>query len=104
MSVPWIEASRPPCVPGTSAHASAITPVIFLILHVSWLTAGIVLAVVVGIAILSIKGRSVTWLLSKAKSRLRGGVVSARPYYYRRRINRVQSYDDCEMSIFRKVG
>lgn len=104
MSVPWIEASRAPNVPLTNAHASAITPVIFLILHVSWMTVGIVFAVIVCIVILAIKGRSVTWLLNKAKSRMRGGVVSARPFYYRRRVNRVQSYDDCEMSIFRKVG
>jgi len=104
MSVAWIEASRTPKVPGTNAHASAFTPIIFLIAKISWFTLGIVMAVVVCIAYLSIKGREVTWLVRKGKSSLRGGKVSARPFYYRRRALRVQSHSDCEMSALRKVG
>lgn len=102
MSAAWIEASRIPKVPGTNAHASAITPLVFLILHVSWFTVGIVMSVVIVIAYLSIKGRQVTWLFRKYKCALRGGVVSARPLYYRRRALKVQSHDDCDMATFRK--
>ena len=103
MSAPWIEAARSPTVPGTNAHASTITPVIFMILHVSWVTFAIVMVVIIWIAFLSVKGRSVSWLLSKTKSWLRGRLVSARPFYYRRRSNNIQSYDECDISEFRKV-
>lgn len=104
MSVPWVEASRSPKVPGTNAHASSITPLVFLVLHVSWFTFGIVLFVIVWVAYLSIKGRSVTWLLNKIKSKARAGRVSARPFYYRRRAIRIESYDESNISLFRKVG
>ena len=104
MSAPWIEASRPPKVPGTDAHAACMTPLVFLILHISWITFGLVVAMIIAIGILSVQGRSVKWLLQKGKCKLRGGRVSARPLFYRRRANNAKSYDDCEMSLFRKVG
>lgn len=103
MSAAWVDASRSPVVPGTNAHASAMTPLLFLIVHFSLITLGILMAVVFSVAYLSIKGLSVLWLLRKGKSRLRGQRISARPLFYWRRAIRVRSHGDCDMSVFRKV-
>lgn len=101
MPADWIEASRPPRVPFTNAHASALTPVVLLLVHIRWWTAGIVFATCAVIFVLSIKGRSATWLLRKAKSSLRRQRVSARPVYYRRRAQLVRSHDQVEIDLLR---
>jgi hypothetical protein len=101
MPATWIEACRPPQVPGTQAHASALTPIVFLLVHVSWITFGLVLLTATGVATLSIKGRSVTWLVRKVKCNLRGRRVSARPVWFRRRSQLVRSHGDIDMSVLR---
>lgn len=104
MPAPWVEASRPPRVPGTNAHASAMTPIIFVIFNalslVTWL---IVLSVVAVVVTLSLKGHQMGWIVRRAKSRLRGARVSARPLFYRRRVIKSRSHSEVDMSVFRKV-
>jgi len=102
MSAIWIEASRPPKLPGTNAHASAVTPLIFLLVHVSWITFSLVIATIVAVATLSIKGRTVSWLLRKTKCNLRGRKLHARPVWYRRRVLRVRSHSDVPIEVFRQ--
>lgn len=101
MPADWIEASRPPRIPLTNAHASAMTPLVLLLMHIRWWTFGLVVATCVGIFILSIKGRSVTWLLRKGKCYLRRQRVSARPLYFRRRAQMVRSYDEVDIEVLR---
>lgn len=102
MSATWIEASRPPKIPLTNAHASACTPVVFLLAHISMTTILLVLFTIIAVAILSIKGRTVTWLIRKAKCNLRGRKLHARPVWYRRRMLRVQSHDGLDISMLRQ--
>ena len=102
MSATWIEAALPPRIPFTNAHASACTPLVFLLVHISWTTFLMVLATIVAIAFLSIKGRTVSWLLRKGKCNLRGRKLYARPVWYRRRLMRLESHGDVDISVFRQ--
>jgi len=105
MPAAWVEASRPPKVPGTNAHASAMTPLAFVVFNfTSLLLWGIVFAVAIGIGYLSLKGRQMGWIVRRMKCRLRGGRISARPVFYRRRMCKTSSHGEVEMSVFRKVG
>lgn len=101
MPAAWVEASRAPKLPGTNAHASCLTPLVFFLVHISWTTLAIVILTVVFVVILSIKGRSVSWLLRKIKCNLRGRKLYARPVWFRRRMLRVASHSDLDIDIFR---
>jgi hypothetical protein len=101
MNALWVDASRYPRIPGTPVHASALTPIIFLVLHISWFTLGLVLLVAVGVIYLTVRRLSLMWAVRMLKSKLRGKRVSARPLMYRRRCQLVNSYGDCDMNEFR---
>lgn len=50
--------------------------------------------VVIGLlTYLNQKGRSVPWVIRRAKTYLRGGIVQARPVWYRRRTQHLGSFD-----------
>lgn len=102
MPATWIEAARPPKIPLTNAHASACTPVVFLLVHISWFTFVMVILTVIAVAILSIKGRTVSWLVRKSKCNLRGRKLHARPVWYRRRMLRVTSHGSLGVSFLRQ--
>lgn len=101
MNALWVDASRCPRIPGTPVHASALTPIIFLVLHISWFTLGLVLFVTVGVVYLTVRRLSLMWAVRMFKSKLRGNRVSARPLMYRRRCLLSRSYGECDMSEFR---
>lgn len=101
MSVDWIEASRSPLIPGTRAHASAITPLVLFLVHIAWWTLGVVMSVVITLAILNSRGITMSWLLRRQKSRLRGGRLSARPVFYRRRLLQSQSIAQMDVKVLR---
>lgn len=101
MPAAWVEASRPPKIPGTNAHASAATPIVGLLVHISWFTFGVVLVTMIAVAVLSIRGRKVSWLLRKLKCNLRGRKLYARPVWYRRRVLRTFSHDALSVEVFR---
>ena len=102
MPAVWVEAARPPRIPMTNAHASCSTPLAFFLLHFAWSTFAVVMMAVVLVAFLSIKGRSVTWLVRKTKCNLRGRVLEARPSAYRRRVLRLQSHGSLDVSVLRQ--
>lgn len=97
MSAPWVNACHPPVIPGTRIHTAAITPAVLWFLWWSWVMFYIVIFVTVGTITLQIKGRRFVWLLRRTKSRLRGGLVMARPNFYRRRRSRIESYEDLDI-------
>lgn len=101
MSEHWVDAARPPKIPMTNAHASAFTPLVFMVMHFSMVTFMIVVATILFIAILSIKGRSVAWLLRKGKGNLRHRRLHARPVYFRRRFLRLQSHSSTDIRALR---
>lgn len=93
MSVRWVNASKSPFIPGTRVHAVSLTPLVFMLVYFSWLTFFLTLSVVTFMSVLSMKGRTLTWLLRKMRGRLRGFEVQARPFWYLRRFNRLESVD-----------
>lgn len=93
MSAKWVNAARSPYIPGTRIHFSTLTPLAFMVVYFAWVTFIILLGAVSFMAVLSIKGRTLTWLLRRTKSRIRGGRVLARPVWFRRRFSRLESFD-----------
>ena len=93
MPATWIEASRSPVVPWTKVHASAATPLLLFVVWWSWITLWILLVVTGVMTWIEIKGRRPAWVLRRAKGRLRGNLVAARPSFYRRRRARIESYE-----------
>jgi intracellular multiplication protein IcmT len=89
----WVNASRPPVIPGTSIHASTLSPVVLMLVYFAWITFFIAAFCISFMGILRLKGRSLTWLIRKTKWRLRGRQVQARPVWYRRRFNRIETLD-----------
>lgn len=89
----WVHASRSPVIPGTSIHASTLTPSVFMLVYFAWITFIVAASCIVFMAALSMKGRSLTWVLRKTKWKLRGCQVQARPLWYRRRFNRLETLD-----------
>lgn len=94
----WIHACRSPVVPGTSIHAMALTPVVLWTVWWSWMTFALTLGVAILFIALEIKGRRPRWVIARQRSRLRGQKVLARPYWYARRRNRIESYEDLEIA------
>lgn len=91
----WRDASMSPVVPGTTVHASCLTPAFFVLLNMtSWVTWALVFLAIVLVSILSMKGRSIAWIVRRTLSRMRRQTVQARPAYYLRRTRGVISWDD----------
>ena len=88
----WVKACNPPVIPGTGIHAMAMTPMVLWTVWWSWANFALLVLVVVLFAALEIKGRRPRWLIARQRSRLRGQRVQARPYWYRRRRSRIESY------------
>jgi hypothetical protein len=73
------------------AHTSL--SVLLFILHAKWWTFFCMLAVIGALTYLHIRGRTVPWLMRRMKLYLRGGVVQARPVWFRRRAQHLGSFD-----------
>lgn len=97
MAEVWIDAVKPVMLPGTPLRASVLIPLMLFATHIRWWTLIVLIGVIVWMIFLKIKGRSGLWLWRKLKARLRGYVVSARPVWYRRRFNRLESFDEFTM-------
>jgi hypothetical protein len=101
MVAPWVKASMVPRIPGTNAHAGALTPLGGLLVYFSWITFFVVVATTVGVIVLSMKGIEAGWLLRRTKARLRGHRVHSRPVFLRRRMLRMVATDEVSMGILR---
>jgi hypothetical protein len=71
---------------------SSVT-VLFWVMHARVWTALLALFVVGVLTYLHMRGRSVPWVVRRIKSRMRGGVVLARPVWFRRRVQHLESFD-----------
>lgn len=98
MSAEWIDACRHPVVPGTRIHAAAASPLLLVIVWLSWTTVAILLCVSITMAVMQMKGREPIWVLRRLQVWMRSGRVQARPLWYRRRRTRMVSYDAVDMS------
>jgi hypothetical protein len=104
MPADWVYASNSPVVPGTSVHAYALTPVVLWVVWWSWTTLFAVVLVAAVMGYLQWKGRKPAWVLRKFKCRLRGASVAARPVWYRRRRNRIESYQTLDIGAADRIG
>lgn len=100
----WIRASCSPVVPGTRIHALALTPLVLWVLWWSWTTFYILVCTTVVFIVLEVKGRKPLWIIARQRSRLRRGHVKARPRWYLRRRNRIESYEDVEQTSVLSMG
>lgn len=97
MAEAWVNVVKPVMIPGTPLRASVTIPILLFAIHIRWWTFSVLIGVIVWMIFLKIKGRSGLWLWRKLKARARGYVVSARPVWYRRRFNRLESFDEFTM-------
>lgn len=93
MNAEWTQ-----CVRGTHLlwlpiPAYAALPILLWVMHARMWTFVVALAVCITLAVLRLKGRSVCWILRRLHSRLRGGIVYARPVWYRRRMQHLDGFD-----------
>lgn len=97
----WVAAAESPLVPGTKAHAVALTPVVFFLMHFRVWTFLVCLCVAVVLVVLSAKGWSVGWLWRRLRCRLRGARICARPVWWRRQMLLGYSFGEIPMSMLR---
>jgi hypothetical protein len=97
MANEWVHASVSPVVPGTKIHAFALTPIALWFIWWSWWNFALVLVTAATVGYLQAKGRKPGWVLRRAKAKLRGEVVTARPVWYRRRRGRIESADEIDI-------
>jgi hypothetical protein len=73
--------------------AYSVLPILIWVMHARVWTFILALSVCVALGVLKAKGRTVIWVLRRLKCKLRGGIVLARPVWYRRRTQHLQSFD-----------
>ncbi|MDF2461909.1 MAG: hypothetical protein K0Q43_144 [Ramlibacter sp.] len=73
--------------------AYAFLPFAFTLFHLRLWTVSLTLLVVAVLGYLSWKGRSVPWILRRALLKVRANGMQARPIWYRRRTQTLQSLD-----------
>lgn len=93
MTSNWPNATRGCHLLWLPIPASAIFPLLGWAMHMRVWTFLLALSVIVVLAILRARGRTVTWIVRRAHCKLRGGVVYARPVWYRRRMQHLDSFD-----------
>ena len=89
----WISCSRPMRLPFTPVPAVAVLPMVLIIVWPRMWTFCVLLAIVAVLTLLRIKGRTTTWIYQRFFGFMRQGKVRARPLWYRRRSQRIESYD-----------
>lgn len=94
---PWTQAAKEAQLFIVPIPAYAGIPLLFWIfIQTVWFF--VIAMIVCGVlAYLRKKGRTVPWVIRKFKGWLRGGVVHARPVFYRRRMQTLGSYDLVEL-------
>lgn len=85
----WVRVTDGPVLPGTPFHAVIAVPILMILVMPRLWTAVVLLGVAVFMGYLHLRGRRFSWLVRYIKSRLRGRRLSARPVWYRRRMQRL---------------
>lgn len=97
MAAEWTQAVRGTQLLWLPIPAYSALPILIWVMHARVWTFMVALTVCVTLAVLRAKGRSVTWIVRRLHSKLRGGVVFARPVWYRRRMQHINSFDLVEI-------
>lgn len=85
----WVRVTDGPVLPGTPLHAVISLPMLMILVMPRLWTVLLLLSMAAFMVFLEIRGRNFTWLVLYVKSRLRGRKLSARPVWYRRRMQRL---------------
>jgi intracellular multiplication protein IcmT len=93
MAAEWTQAVRGAHLLWFPIPAYSALPILLWVMHARMWTFILAISVCVILAILKTQGRTVPWVLRRLKSKLRGGVVLARPVWFRRRTQHLKSFD-----------
>lgn len=77
--------------------AHGIVPILLALMIQTWWAFALMVSTLVFFAYLRQRGRSATWLWSRIKCWFRGGVVYARPIWFRRRTQYIVSFDSISL-------
>lgn len=93
MAADWTQSVRGVHLLWFPIPAYSALPILLWIMHARMWTFMLAICVCIVLAVLKAKGRTVPWVLRRFKCKLRGGVVLARPIWYRRRTQHLDSFD-----------
>jgi len=93
MAAEWTNAVRGVRFLWLPIPAYSSLTVLLWIMHAKVWTLLLAIFVIGVLTYLYLRGRSVPWVIRRFKSTLRGGVVHARPLWYRRRVQHINSFD-----------
>ncbi|MEJ8837667.1 IcmT/TraK family protein [Ramlibacter sp. AN1133] len=97
MAADWPNAVRGTQLLWLPIPAYSALPILLWVMHARTWTFVLALAVCAALGTLKAKGREVLWVVRRLHSKLRGGVVYARPVWYRRRMQHLDSFDLVEL-------
>jgi intracellular multiplication protein IcmT len=97
MAAEWTQAVRGTQLLWFPIPAYSALPILIWVMHARVWTFVIALVVCITLAVLKAKGRRVVWIVRRLHTRLRGGVVYARPVWFRRRMQHLESFDLVEL-------
>ncbi|TAL65750.1 MAG: hypothetical protein EPN79_11260 [Burkholderiaceae bacterium] len=98
----WPRTGRSYKIPGTPLPPQAGAPLVLILFHLSLLTLGLALAVCAVFSYASFKNRTILWAARRIRSKLRGGVIAARPRLYRRRFTMNEQLSDIDFNHWGK--
>lgn len=75
---------------------------VLALFHFSWWTVGIALAVCAVFGYASYKNRTILWAIRRLRSKMRSGVLAARPRFYRQRFTFDQRLDELDFKSWGK--
>lgn len=93
MGSDWTQAVRGVHLLWFPIPAYSALPILMWVMHARLWTFVLALTVCAVLAILKTKGRTVAWVIRRLRSRMRAGTVFARPIWFRRRMQHLQSFD-----------
>ena len=93
MAAEWTNAVRGVHFLWLPIPAYSSLTVLLWVMHARVWTLVLALVVIGILTYLHMRGRSVPWVIRRFKCSLRGKVVLARPLWYRRRVQHINSFD-----------
>lgn len=97
----WPRTGKSYRIPGTPLPPQAGAPMVLALFHFSWWTLAIAFGVCALFGYAAYKNRTILWALRRLRSKMRSGIVAARPRFYRQRFTFDQQLGDID---FRKWG
>jgi hypothetical protein len=102
MSRSWPRTGKAYRIPGTPLPPQAGAPMVLALFHFSWWTVGIALAVCAVFGYASYKNRTILWAIRRLRSKMRSGVLAARPRFYRQRFTFDQPLAELDFKFWGK--